>query len=447
MELGEASVVTLIPPDSFPTEEARDPSSEDSTLAVVNRVTESEVTQRKQMLCELVGTPELLTPTQTEELHQFLGEQHEAFCLERKERGETDILTMEIDTGDARPKKQPARRMPFAVRSEVAKQLQSMQEAEVIQPSNSPWASPVVMVRKRDGTHRFCVDYRELNSVTKADTFPLPRIDDLLNQLGAARYFSTLDLASGYWQIRMPPDSVEKTAFTTPHGLHEFRVMPFGLTNAPGVFQRLMEKVLAGLNPPDGSAFVVVYIDNVLVFSRSLEEHLEHLRRVILRICEAGLKLKPSKCHFIREEVEYLGHLITPQGLKTNARLTAAVAEFPRPQNVSEVQRFLGLSSYYRRFVSNFARVASPLHALTRKGAEFEWTNECEVSFQALKEKLTSAPVLAYPSFERSFVLETDASIAGIGAVLSQPQDDGLSASRRICQSIANPIRAKLCDH
>lgn len=317
----------------------------------------------------------------------------------------------------------------------------------MIQPSNSPWASPVVMVRKRDGTHRFCVDYRELNSVTKADTFPLPRIDDLLDQLGAARYFSTLDLASGYWQIRMHPDSVEKTAFTTPHGLHEFRVMPFGLTNAPGVFQRLMERVLAGLNPPDGAAFVVVYIDDVLVFSRSLEEHLEHLRRVILRICEAGLKLKPSKCHFIREEVEYLGHLITPQGLKTNARLTAAVAEFPRPQNVSEVRRFLGLSSYYRRFVSNFARVASPLHALTRKGAEFEWTNECEVSFQALKEKLTSAPVLAYPSFERPFVLETDASIAGIGAVLSQPQDDGLSASRRICQSIANPIRAKLCDH
>lgn len=296
----------------------------------------------------------------------------------------------------------------------------------MIQPSNSPWASPVVMVRKRDGTHRFCVDYRELNSVTKADTFPLPRIDDLLDQLGAARYFSTLDLASGYWQIRMHPDSVEKTAFTTPHGLHEFRVMPFGLTNAPGVFQRLMERVLAGLNPPDGAAFVVVYIDDVLVFSRSLEEHLEHLRRVILRICEAGLKLKPSKCHFIREEVEYLGHLITPQGLKTNARLTAAVAEFPRPQNVSEVRRFLGLSSYYRRFVSNFARVASPLHALTRKGAEFEWTNECEVSFQALKEKLTSAPVLAYPSFERPFVLETDASIAGIGAVLSQPQDDGL---------------------
>ena len=250
---------------------------------------------------------------------------------------------MEIDTGEARPKKQVVRHMLFVVRAEVAKQLRSMQEAGVIQPSSSPWASPVVMVRKRDGTHRFCVDYRELNSVTKADTFPLPRIDDLLDQLGAARYFSTLDLASGYWQIRMHPNSIEKTAFVTPQGLHEFRVMPFGLTNAPGVFQRLMERVLAGLNPEDGPDFVVVYIDDVLVFSCTLDDHLEHLCCVIQRIHDAGLKLKPSKCRFIRDEVEYLGHLITPQGLKTNSRLTAAITELPQPRNLPEVRRFLGL--------------------------------------------------------------------------------------------------------
>ena len=231
----------------------------------------------------------------------------------------------------------------------------------MIQPSSSPWASPVVMVRKQDGTHRFCVDFRELNSVTKADTFPLPRIDDLLDQLGAAKYFSTLDLASGYWQMRMHPDSVEKTVFVTPQGLHEFRVMSFGLTNAPGVFQRLMERVLSGLNPEDWPDYVVVYIDNVLVFSRTIDDHLEHLSRVIQRLHGAGLKLKPSKCHFIREEVEYLGHMITPQGLKTNARLIAAVSEFPRPRDLPEVRRFLGLSSYCRRFVPNFSKIASPL--------------------------------------------------------------------------------------
>lgn len=425
-ELGEASPVDLVQPDQHPTEASEEQSCRSSTEPVIRHITEEEATQRKRTLCELVGNPELLTSEQTGKLHQFLGEHHEAFCLEPNERGETELLTMEIDTGEAKPKKQAARRMPFAVRAEVAKQLRSMQEAGVIQPSSSPWASPIVMVRKRDGTHRFCIDYRELNAVTKADTFPLPRIDDLLDQLGSARYFSTLDLASGYWQVRMHPNSVEKTAFVTPQGLHEFRVMPFGLTNAPGVFQRLMEKVLAGLNPEDGPDYVAVYIDDVLVFSRTLDDHLVHLRHVIQRIRDAGLKLKPSKCRFIREEVEYLGHMVTPQGLKTNSRLTAAVADFPHPQNLSEVRRFLGLSSYYRRFVPNFSKMASPLQALTRKGVEFKWSSECETAFQVLKEKLTSAPVLAYPSFEKPFVLETDASITGIGAVLSQPQEDGL---------------------
>ncbi len=187
-----------------------------------------------------------------------------------------------------------------------------------------------------------------------------------------------------------------------------------------------MERVVAGLNPEDGPDYVVVYIDDVLVFSRTLDDHLGHLRHVIQRIQDAGLKLNPNKCRFIREEVEYLGHLITPQGLKTNSRLTTAIAEFPRPRNLSEVRRFLGLSSYYRRFVANFSKTASPLQALTRKGAEFKWSSDCESSFQALKGKLTSAPVLAYPAFGKAFVLETDASVVGVGAVLSQPQEDGL---------------------
>ena len=187
------------------------------------------------------------------------------------------------------------------------------------------------MVRKKDGTHRFCIDYRQLNTVTKADTYPQPRIDDLLDQLGQCQFLSTLDLASGYWQIRVSPASREKTAFVTPQGLYEFLVMPFGLTNAPAVFQRLMQRLLMGLNPASGPDFVAVYIDDVLVFSPTVEEHLTHLQAVIERINGAGLKLKPSKCRFVREEVEYLGHLVTPQGLKTNVRLVEAVKQFPRP--------------------------------------------------------------------------------------------------------------------
>ena len=380
---------------------------------------------RKQKLYELYKDNVDLPQPMKESFLQFLSNHHEAISLEDNERGETNLLEMEIDTGDAPPKKQRPRRVPFAVRQEISRQLKKMQEAQVIRPSKSPWASPVVLVRKRDGTHRFCVDYRELNSVTKPDTYPLPRIEDLLDQLGESRYFSTLDLSSGFWQIRIHPDSVEKTAFTTPQGLFEFRVMPFGLTNAPGVFQRLMQQVLMGLNPEDGPDFVSVYIDDVLVFSKTLEEHLHHLELVLKRVIEVGLKLKPVKCQFFRQEVEYLGHTITPLGLKTSSRHVAAVDKFPTPTNIREVRRFLGMASYYRRFIPSFAKIAHPLHALTRKDIQFEWTQECQEVFETLKKKLTSAPVLGYPRFDAPFVLETDASIDGLGAVLSQTQEDG----------------------
>ena len=201
--------------------------------------------------------------------------------------------------------------------------------------------------------------------------------------------------------------------------------MPFGLTNAPAVFQRLIQKVLGGLNPEDGNGFVTAYIDDILVYSRTLEDHLSHLQKVIARLRSANLKLKPSKCEFVQAEVEYLGHIITPSGLKTSPRLTSAVLKFPRPGNVREVWRFLGMSSYYRWFICNFARIAQPLHNLTCKGASFEWSTECEEAFKSLKEQLVTPPVLAFPSFDIDFTFETDASIQGLGAILSQPQPDG----------------------
>ena len=420
-----------------------DALEEPSVIRRVNVTKEADLADRKQRLRELISDPDIMDPREKRNLLDFLEDHHQAFCLDEQERGETDLLQFEINTGDAAPRKQPPRRMPFAVRQEVARQLKRMQETGVVRPCSSPWASPVVMVRKKDGTHRFSVDYRDLNAQTKADTFPLPRIDDVLDQLGKSRYFSTLDLASGYWQIKVHPESVEKTAFVTPQGLYEFRVMPFGLTNAPAAFQRLMQKVLMGLNPEEGEDYVAVYIDDVLVFSRTLEDHLEHLRLVIDCLQQAGLKLKPSKCHFVREEVEYLGHLITPQGLKPNPRLVTAVRDFPVPQNLKQLRQFLGLSSYYRRFIPKFAKIAQPLHGLTRKDTAFDWGTACQEAFEALKRKLTEAPVLAYPSFDEDFVLETDASIQGIGAVLSQPQEDGrlhpvAHASRSLSKAEAN---------
>ena len=201
--------------------------------------------------------------------------------------------------------------------------------------------------------------------------------------------------------------------------------MPFGLCNAPAAFQRLMERVLTGLNPEDGPSYVAVYLDDVLIFSRTLQEHLYHLQTVLDKIIEAGLKLKLSKCKFMQQEVRYLGHIITPSGLKPNDDKVEAVKNYPVPKDIKELRQFLGLASYYRRFIHQFAKVAKPLHSLTCKDAKFTWTTECQVAFDDLKSRLTHAPVLAYPDFDKNFVLETDASIRGLGAILSQYQEDG----------------------
>ena len=246
---------------------------------------------------------------------------------------------MTIDTGDAPPRRQPVRRTPFAARTKVARQLREMQSQGVIEPSTSPWASPVVLVRKKDGSLRFCIDYRHLNLVTKPDVFPVPRMDDLLDELGQSKFFSTLNLASGYWQVKVHPDSREKTAFITHQELYEFKVMPFGLRNAPAVFQRLMQCVLARPNPPEGSDFVSVYLDDVIVFSRTLDDHMRHLSLVIDRLAKAGLKLKPSKCHFMSQKVQYLGHLLTPDGIRPNPDRVAAVRDYPALTSVKGVRQ------------------------------------------------------------------------------------------------------------
>ena len=335
------------------------------------------------------------------------------------------LLKMEIDTGDAAPQRQPTRRTPFAAREEISQQLSQMQEQGSYPPLLKPWVSPVVLVRKKDGSLRFCVDYRGINSVTKPDQFPLPRIDDLLDQLGHCKYFSTLDLAAGYWQVQVAPSSQEKTAFTTHKGLFEFNAMPFGLQNAPAVFQRLVQHILMPIHPQTGPTFVSAYLDDIIVFSESFDENLCHLRHVIQCFADTGLKFKPSKCHFICQEVEYLGHIITPGGILPNPARISAVQQFPVPSSVKEVRQFVGLTSYYRRFIKGFVCIAQPLHNLTQKGASFSWSAQCQAAFHQLKECLINSPVLCYPAFNKGFVLETDASQQGLGAILSQEHTDG----------------------
>ena len=295
----------------------------------------------------------------------------------------------------------------------------------MIKDSNSLWASPVVLVAKKDGSTRFCVDYRCLNSITKLDTFPLPHVDDSLDLLAKTAYFSTLNLASGYWQVGMDPDSQPKTAFYSHSGLYEFTVMLFGLCNASATFQRPMKTMFRDL--AQDKCFV--YLDDVLVVGQTFEEHLSNLREVFTRLKEAGLKLKLSKCHLAKSQVTYLSYVVSRQGITADPSKVTAVQHFPTPKSVKELRSFLGLALYYRRFIPGFSsKVASPLFSLTYKGTDFVWNAECRNVFNHLKLLLTSAPLLVFPDFEKEFILETDASGVGLGTVLAQKQDTGVRA-------------------
>ena len=307
--------------------------------------------------------------------------------------------------------------------SEEMAQVQQMLSSGVIRPSNSPWASPVVMVKKKDGSLRFCVDFRQLNEATIKDVHPIPRIDDLLDALHGARWFTTLDLKSGYWQIPNQDQDKEKTAFRTSSGqLFEFNQVPFGLCNAPATFSRLMDSVLAGLHWET----CLSYLDDIIVFAASLEEHLARLQQVFERLRHAQLKLGAEKCTFVAKEVSYLGHQVTSEGLLPDPNLLAAIREIaplPPPKNATEVRSFLGLAGYYRCYVKTFAANAGPLHALTRKEAVFHWGPECQDAFNRLKTLLTTSPITAFPDFSLPFRLYTDASTAGLGAILAQVRE------------------------
>lgn len=318
-----------------------------------------------------------------EQVKCLMGDFQDVFALSDGELGCTDLVQHHtcIETGDHAPIKQLPYRTPVCRRGKILAMVNAMQDQGVIQPSASPWASPIVLVPKKDGTLRFCVDYRHLNSVTRKDAHPLP-----LDTLGGARYFTSLVLAAGYWQVPLDPESSHKTAFTIYQGLFEFVRMPFGLCNAPVTFQRLMQRVLTGLD------WCFIYLDDILIVSSTFEEHL--LREVLARLRKAGLRLKPGKCHLLKQKVCFLGRIISEEGVYPDPVKTEKVKEYPAPTDVTSLRQFLGLASYYRRFVKNFAKIAAPLHSLTRKNMVFQWLEACEAAFCQLKELLVTAPVL-----------------------------------------------------
>ncbi|KAG6445389.1 hypothetical protein O3G_MSEX003922 [Manduca sexta] len=310
---------------------------------------------------------------------------------------------------------------PKCHKKEVQTQIQKMLDDNIIQPSSSPWSSPIWIVPKKTDAQgqkkwRIVIDYRKLNDVTIGETYPIPQISEILDQLGSNKYFTTLDLASGFHQILINPEDAPKTAFSVPQGHFQFNRMPFGLKNAPSTFQKLMNTCLTGLQ----GTRCFVYLDDIVIYSYDLNSHISTLKEVFNRLRSFTLKLQPEKCEFLRKEVAYLGHIINENGVKPNTDKTKAVTQFPTPQSPKDIKSFLGLVSYYRRFIPNFAKLAKPLTSLLKKDIPFLWQNEQQLAFETLKDRLVSAPILAYPNFTQPFILTCDASNFAISAILSQ---------------------------
>ena len=290
----------------------------------------------------------------------------------------------------------------------------------MIKPSISSWSSPVVVVEKKNGKLHLCVDYRKLNNVTKKDNYPLLRIDDMLETLSGSQWFSSLDLASGFWQVELDKASKEKTAFITKYGTFEFEIMPFGLCNAPSTFQRLMDRVLDGIL----WNFVIVYVDDINIGSKSFGEHLNHLKQVFERFRQNGLKLSPEKCFFFNTKLPFLGHIIGREGIQTDPEKLKVIKNFPIPEDLTQLRGFLALCSYYRKFVKNFSKITEPMNRLLKKNVRYRWTTDQQKAFELMKQHLTTPPILAYPNFEKSFILYTDASTFALGAILQQKDDN-----------------------
>ena len=312
-------------------------------------------------------------------------------------------------------------RLPEVLKSEVDKQTDQMLREGIITHSMSPWNSPILMVPKKTDASgkqnwRMVVDYRNLNQVTIGDSFPLPLITDIVDSLGSAKFFSTLDCAMGYYQIPLNPDSQSKTAFSTHKSHFHFLRMPMGLKGAPATFQRLMNYIMSGIQ----GVRALIYLDDIIVYGRTVQEHNDGLVEVFDRLREHNLKLQIDKCEFLRDSVNYLGYVISKEGLLPDETKVSAVRNFPTPQTQKQVKGFLGLTGYYRRFIANYSQIAKPLFYLTRKGVPYEWKEPQEAAFNKLKEFFTNAPLLEYPDFSKPFIVCTDASATAVGAILSQ---------------------------
>ena len=426
---GRKKEILLVNPFQFPITIEKDTiiarAEKDDSLAVL-KICEKpyELDDNMGIVVKQIGELKFdddILEEQQQAFREFLIRNATVFAVNNGQPGRALNTRHYIDTGDHPPISKKLRRFNPAETEQINKEINRMLKDKIIRKSVSPWCSPIVMVPKPDGSTRVCIDFREINKITKKDVFPLPRIDNMLDRLGGMQYYSTTDLACGFWAVEIYPPHQEKAAFICPMGLYEFIVMPFGMCNAPATFQRMMNEVLEDA----GLKMGFDYIDDIIIGSKTFEGHMEELQKLFDALRRKNLTLKLSKCKFLRRKVAFLGHVVSGEGVSPNPNKIVAIEKMKEPINIKGLRRFLGMTSYYRRFIGDYARIAEPLNKLLQKGAIYRWNDNCQKAFDILKEKIKTAPLLVYPDFNRTFILQTDASLIGLGAVLCQLDDEG----------------------
>ena len=360
-----------------------------------------------------------LSSTVDKQFRELLRNHESTFAKDSTDLGFCDAIYHDIDTGDSPPIKQQPRRPPLSAGDAENTIIDEMLTAGVIEPSKSEWASPVCLVKKPDRSYRFCVDYRRVNAVSRKDGFPIPDIQDALDSLRGARWFATLDMLSGYWQLPMTDRAKDRSAFCTRRGLFHFVRMPFGLSGAPATFCRLMTNVLGDLL----WKICLCYIDDVILYAKTQQELLDRLDTVLTRLRQYGLKVKPSKCVLFRTEISFLGHLVNANGVQPLPEKVIAIKDWPVPRCIKDVRAFYGLVGYYRKFIPSFATIAEPLTRLTKKNVKFCWSEEADSAFRKLKQALLDTPTLTFPYPDRPVIVDTDSSDVAYGCVISQMVD------------------------
>ena len=373
-------------------------------------------------LKELISkSSKLLNSEEQSRLKNLLIDYQKQFSKDSHDLGRCTLLEHHINVvPGTKPIKQQPYRLPLAKRRDAEAEISAMAERDLIEPSTSPWSSPAIIVPKKNGGIRFCIDYRRLNKVTIPDSMPLPRCDDSLDALGGSKWFSTLDLRSGFFQVGLDQESRPLTAFCIPgSGMWQFKVVPFGSMTSPACFERVMERVFSGLT----FVSLLIYLDDIIVFGKTFDVHLRNLE-VLKRLVGANLKLNPEKCIFFQSQVSFLGHLVSDSGIAVDPEKIKVVQNWPVTRNVSELRSFVGLCSYMRKFIHRFSSICKPLHVLTQKDQRFLWKDHCQQAFEKLKVALTTAPILGFPQESQSmFTVDADASNDALGSILSQEQD------------------------